>query len=104
MFIHSHELFCQNNNDMQEFGITAGGFTNFPANQKSMKEDINVLYIAPYIRTGQHEFSAGILYPLTTHGLFFNDNSLATRYIWNNLSTHVGFNFKIGSLKKKAKT
>jgi hypothetical protein len=204
---------------MQEFGISTGEFTNFPANQNYLKQDMTVFYVAPYIRTGKHEFSAGIVYPLSTNGLYatdhtvkprlgaiagykfylfdvygrenlfihylfqylryggafdthttqlgysgafgtytipgnqlyhwtetdmyinnviglgynlfldsderfgfyytldyiisqagykfggngYNDNSWATRYIWNNLSTHLGFSFKLTSLKKKDK-
>ena len=74
--IISHELYSQTNPGLHEFGITAGGFTNFPANQDYLKKDMGVFYIAPYIRTGQHEFTAGIVYPLNTHGLYFSDNNI----------------------------
>jgi hypothetical protein len=40
-------------------------------------------------------------YKLGTPG--FNDNSWATQYIWNNLSTSFGFIFKLTPLKKKEK-
>jgi hypothetical protein len=33
----------------------------------------------------------------------YTDNTWTTRYIWNNLSTHVGLSFKITSLKKTVK-
>jgi hypothetical protein len=76
MLILSYKLFSQSSSDMQEFGTTAGAFTNFPANKDYLKKDIKVFYIAPYLRTGKHEFSAGIVYPLQTHGLFFTDNNI----------------------------
>jgi hypothetical protein len=76
MLLISHKLPGQTNANLQEFGITAGGFTNFPANQNYLKEDVGAFYISPYIRTGQHEFSAGIAYPLTAHALFYNDNNI----------------------------
>ncbi len=107
MFIISHKLFSQSNTIMQEFGITTGAFTNFPANQNYLKENISVFYIAPYLRTGKHEFSAGIVYPLKTHGLYFNDNNINPRlgamagykfYIFNvygreNLFVHYSFQY-----------
>jgi len=192
---------------MKEFGISTGAFTNFPADQNYRKVNISVFYTAPYVRVGQHEFSAGIVYPLKTHSLYFNEsninprlgavasykfyvldilgrenlfihysfqylrfkgtfatdstpgyppynrtetdtyinntigvgynlffdtnerfsffyildyvitqtgykinipgsgnNSWTTKYIWNNLSTHVGFSFRLGSLNKKIKS
>jgi hypothetical protein len=75
----SYRLFSQSGSDLQEFGITAGGFTNFPANQNYLKETISVIYVAPYIRTGQHEFSAGIVYPLKTHALYLTENNIDPR-------------------------
>ena len=79
LLLSSNLLHSQNNANMQDFGITAGGFTNFPCNQNYMKENIGVFYIAPYIRTGKHEFTAGILLPLNTHSLVFNDETLSSR-------------------------
>ncbi|MGA3014618.1 MAG: hypothetical protein ABSD71_11380 [Bacteroidales bacterium] len=32
----------------------------------------------------------------------YTNNSWTTRYVWNNLSTHLGFTFKLTPLKKKA--
>ena len=107
MLITSHKLYSQSNSDMQEFGITAGAFSNFPANQNYLKEYMNVLYIVPYVRTGKHEFSAGIVYPLKTHNLFFNDYTINPRpgatagykfYIFNvygreNLFVHYSFQY-----------
>jgi len=93
---------------MQEFGITAGGFTNFPANKNYLKENISVFYIAPYLRIGRHEFTAGIVYPLTTQALCFSDyNNIHSRlgalagykfYIFNvyyreNLFVHYSFQY-----------
>ncbi len=92
MFAISHKLFAQDNANMQEFGITAGAFTNFPANQDYLKKYMNVFYVGPYVRTGKHEFSVGIVYPLTTHGISFSDQKItpcvgATAgykfYVWN---------------------
>lgn len=107
LFADSAELFSQSSADMQEFGVTAGAFTNFPANQDYLKKDMSVFYVAPYIRTGQHEFSAGIVYPLTTHALYFSDNNINSRlgaiagykfYIFNvfgreNLFVHYSFQY-----------
>jgi hypothetical protein len=73
----SHELFSQSESDMQEFGITTGGFLNFPANQNYLTDNYGAFYLAPYIRTGKHEFSAGIVYPLTSKGLFFTGNNIS---------------------------
>jgi len=79
MPLFSFELFSQSNALPQEFGITAGSFTNFPANQNYLKQDISVFYVAPYIRTGKHEFSLGILYPLNKPGLDFSDYTINSR-------------------------
>jgi len=95
MFTISHKLFSQSNSDMQEFGITAGALTNFPANQNYLKEYINMFYVAPYLRTGKHEFSAGIVYPLKTHGLFFNDDNINPR-----LGAIAGYKFYIFNVFK----
>jgi hypothetical protein len=76
MLLFSANLFSQSDPVPQEFGLTAGGFTNFPANHNYLTDDINVIYLAPYVRTGQHEFSAGILYPLATHALYFTDHNI----------------------------
>ncbi len=64
-----HKLFSQSASDLQELGISVGGFTNFPANQHYLEENIGVFYATPYVRTGRHEFSAGILYPLSANAL-----------------------------------
>ncbi|HNY02541.1 MAG TPA: hypothetical protein PKG48_08140 [Bacteroidales bacterium] len=65
--------------DMNEIGILAGGFTNFPANRHYLEEDINFVYAAPYLRTGHHEFSAGLLYPLPAKGLYLANDRLSSR-------------------------
>ena len=107
MMLLSNSLFSQDPSDMQELGISAGGFTNFPANQNYLKENINVFCVAPYLRTGQHEFSAGITYPLQTKALFFNDYNIDPRlgavagykfYVFNvfgreNLFIHYSFQY-----------
>lgn len=79
ILVISHNLFSQAGSGMQEFGITTGGLTNFPANQNYLKKNISLFYVSPYLRTGNHEFSAGIVYPLTTHGLYFNDDNINPR-------------------------
>jgi hypothetical protein len=76
ILISSHELFPQSPADMQEFGITTGGFSNFPANKNYLKDYMSVVYLAPYIRTGNHEFSLGISYPLAYPGLYFDSHNL----------------------------
>lgn len=78
-FLYSQDLFSQSSSGLQEFGIDAGALTNFPANQDYQKKNMSMLYLAPYLRTGRHEFSAGLIYPLTTHGLFFNDQNMNPR-------------------------
>jgi len=107
MVIIPYKLSSQSNVGMKEFGLTAGGFTNFPANQDYLKKDMNVIYLAPYVRTGKHEFSAGILYPLQTHALYFSDDNISPRigamagykfYVFNvygreNLFVHYSFQY-----------
>jgi hypothetical protein len=62
-----------------ELGISVGGYSNFPANQHYLDEYMPALYIAPYLRTGKHEFSLGLNVPLAAHGLHFTDNTLSPR-------------------------
>ena len=107
MFILSHKLYSQSNSDMQELGITTGGFTNFPANQDYLTKSMSAFYIAPYVRMGQHEFSAGFLFPLQTEPLFINEDNIAPRlgaiagykfYVFNvygreNLFIHYSFQY-----------
>ena len=107
IFTTSYAVFSQSSAVNQEFGITAGAFTNFPANQNYLKENIGVFYVAPYIRTGQHEFSIGIVCPLSTHGLYFTEDNINPRlgaiagykfYIFNiygreNLFVHYSFQY-----------
>jgi len=76
VFMISIELAGQSVGTPLELGITAGAFTNFPANKDYLKKDISVFYVAPYLRAGQHEFSLGIVYPVKTDGLFFNDKKI----------------------------
>lgn len=106
-FVITHKLFSQSASDMRELGISAGTFTNFPANQNYLKDDITVFYLAPYIRTGNHEFSAGPVYPLKIYGLFFNTDNINPQvgavarykyYIFNvygreNLFVHYSFQY-----------
>jgi len=75
----SHQLFSQAEPVPQEFGISAGGFANFPANKNYLTDYIGVFYAAPYIRIGKHEFFAGVLYPLTTKGLYFSSDNISPR-------------------------
>jgi hypothetical protein len=107
LILSSVSLFSQSNSDMQEFGITTGTFSNFPATQDYLKKSLTVFYAAPYIRTGKHEFSLGLVYPLANPGLAFSDNKLDPRpgaiagykfYIFNvwgreNLFVHYAFQY-----------
>ena len=86
----SDKLFSQSNADMQEFGITTGALTNFPANKDYLTKNMSIFYAAPYIRTGKHEFSAGFLYPLKVDGLYFNDNKINPR-----LGAMAGYKFYV---------
>lgn len=90
MLMIPQKLNSQSNSDMKEFGISAGTFTNFPCNQDYLKDAMTVFYLAPYVRTGKHEFSAGLVYPLTTSALFFTDNS-----IYPSLGATAGYKFYI---------
>ncbi|MEI7895594.1 MAG: hypothetical protein WCJ26_01065 [bacterium] len=90
ILVFSPELFPQSNSIESEFGISAGAFTNFPANQNYLKENISVFYVAPYIRTGKHEFSAGILYPVKTQALCFSEDKINPR-----LGATAGYKFYI---------
>ncbi|MEI7724935.1 MAG: hypothetical protein WCK09_07505 [Bacteroidota bacterium] len=69
--ITTHKLFSQSSEINKEFGITTGALTNFPANANYLKDNITVFYLAPYVRTGKHEFCAGITYSLSAKGLVF---------------------------------
>jgi hypothetical protein len=75
-FLFSQTVLSQSSSDMQEFGIDAGGLSNFPATQDYLKKGMNMMYLSPYVRTGRHEFSAGFLYPLSSKALFFNDQNI----------------------------
>jgi len=90
LFLYSQDLFSQSSSGIQEFGIDAGALTNFPANQDYQKKNMSMLYLSPYVRTGRHEFSAGLIYPLTTHGLVFNDQNINPR-----LGATAGYKFYI---------
>jgi hypothetical protein len=105
--IFSHPTFSQTDVIPQEFGITTGAFSNFPCNRDYLNESRSVLYIAPYIRTGNHEFSVGLLYPLATHPIYNGDDNIYGRpgatagykfYIFNvygreNLFVHYSFQY-----------
>lgn len=62
--------FSQSTSLTREFGLTVGGFTNFPANQHFLDDNIKVISLAPYVTVGKHQFYAGILYPLNANGLY----------------------------------
>ncbi|MEI7982545.1 MAG: hypothetical protein WCI71_12905 [Bacteroidota bacterium] len=79
MFIFSPELFSQSGPGVQEFGLNAGAFTNFPANQNYLKDNMSVFYVAPYLRMGQHEFSAGLLYPVKAQSMIFTEEKINPR-------------------------
>lgn len=69
-------LYSQYDRIRNEFGINAGGFTNFQASRDYSKNQINVLYIAPYILTHSHEFSLAFAYPLSTDALAYPENKI----------------------------
>ncbi len=73
----ANPAFSQSSISPQVFGISVGGYTNFPANQDYLKYDINVIYVAPYVNVGRHEFSLGLQYPLSTKSLYNPDESIS---------------------------
>lgn len=103
----SLQVFAQDDEFKQDFGITIGGFTNFPANENYLKDYMSIIYVAPYIQVGRHEFSVGVTYPFSTKALFFNDNTISSRigavagykfYVFNpygreNLFIHYAFQY-----------
>ncbi len=72
-------LYAQTDPVTSELGINAGGFTNFQANKNYLKDDMGVFYVAPYVRAGRHEFSAGILFPLGVPALDLTDEIIHPR-------------------------
>jgi hypothetical protein len=107
VFLFSCELFSQTESVYKELGLDAGTFTNFPCNQHYLSQNITVFYVAPYVRAGQHEFSAGFAYPTQAYALFGTEHKLdpcmgATAgykwYIFNaagreNLYVHYSFQY-----------
>jgi hypothetical protein len=103
----SEKIYSQEEEIHKEFGVTAGAFGNFPANKDYLDKNIKVFYVAPYVRAGQHEFSAGLLYPLKSDALFYTDSTVNPRlgftagykfYIFNaegreNLFIHYAFQY-----------
>jgi hypothetical protein len=79
LMVVTENVFSQSETPYKEFGIDAGGFTNFPANQNYMTDGMGILYVAPYVRAGRHEFSAGFLYPVKHKGLYFSSDDLDPR-------------------------
>lgn len=63
----------------REYGLSVGGFTNFPANKHFLDDNIHALYLAPYMRVGRHEFSAGLLVPLAAKSLYFPEDKISPR-------------------------
>jgi len=107
LFAVRDKTYSQNEPIKQDFGISTGGFTNFPVNQNYLKEGISAVYVSPYIQVGRHEFSAGIVYPLATQGLFYTESNINPRpgavagykfYVFNeyyreNLYIHYSFQY-----------
>ncbi|MGE5423875.1 MAG: hypothetical protein ACM3N9_00845 [Syntrophothermus sp.] len=60
----------------REFGITLGGFTNFPANKDYLDKYMSGFYVAPFFKTGKHEFSLGADMPLATKAIYFSDEKI----------------------------
>jgi hypothetical protein len=79
MLTFLYKLFSQSEPVLKEFGITTGALSNFPANQNYFKDNMSVFYVAPFVRAGRHEFSAGLMYPLKAQGLYFNNADLDPR-------------------------
>jgi hypothetical protein len=79
LICYAPPLFSQSYEISKEFGITTGGFSNFPANEHYLTDYTSMVYVAPYIRAGKHEFSAGLLLPLAADGLYFTDKKLSPR-------------------------
>jgi hypothetical protein len=69
-------LYGQSGEVKQEFGISAGALTNFPADQHYLSRNTTVFYLSPYIQVGRHEFSAGLNYTLPVYGLSFTDSKI----------------------------
>lgn len=88
--ITTQKLFSQSSEINSEFGITTGALTNFPANENYLKDNITVFYLAPYVRTGKHEFCAGITYSLSAKGLSFPYQTLNPR-----LGATAGYKFYV---------
>ena len=76
MAIFSQTIYAQTDEVKQDFGITLGGFTNFPANQNYLTDYMSIVYVAPYIQVGRHEFSVGMTYPVSSQALFFQENNV----------------------------
>ncbi|MEI8005999.1 MAG: hypothetical protein WCI48_07315 [Bacteroidota bacterium] len=72
----SANLQAQQDPIKQDFGISAGGFSNFPANQHYMTDLKSVVYVSPYIQVGRHEFSLGFAYPVAINAMFFSDDNI----------------------------
>jgi len=72
----SAKLHAQQDPIKQDFGISAGGFSNFPANQHYMTDLKSVVYVSPYVQVGRHEFSLGIAVPVAINGLYFSDDNI----------------------------
>ena len=83
----SNHLFAQDGGLKREFGLSVGGFTNFPVNQNYLKDNIKVVSLAPYVKVGKHEFYAGFLYPIKSPGLYSGAN------IHPQLSALAGYKF-----------
>lgn len=101
------ELFSQAEPVAKEFGLTAGGFTNFPLTKDYLDNNIGAFYLAPYLRAGRHEVSLGIAVPLATSATFFMEEQIGPRpgfiagykfYVFNplgreNLFVHYTFQY-----------
>jgi hypothetical protein len=72
----TQSLRSQESETPKELGINVGGFSHFPANKNFMTDYKSMVYVAPYVRAGNHEFMAGLLYPLSTYGIYYTDKML----------------------------
>jgi hypothetical protein len=78
-FLLASTVTAQSADQPQEIGISTGGFTHFPANRNYLTDNISMFYAAPYFRAGKHEFTAGIIYPLSTNALNYSEEKINPR-------------------------
>ncbi len=73
----SNHLYAQDGGLKREFGLSVGGFTNFPCNESFWDDHTSAITLAPSVRVGKHEFYGGMLYPLNQGGLATGDQLIS---------------------------